>query len=54
MKDLNLTSTRYSDFWIDFRFKLIKFWVQSFLAGIPLIKVGFRDDDGKLKGKGMV
>ncbi|KAJ9063666.1 decapping endonuclease targeting mRNA [Entomophthora muscae] len=28
--------------------KLLKFWTQSFLAGIPKVIVGFRDDDGKL------
>ncbi|KAK3082516.1 hypothetical protein FSP39_001210 [Pinctada imbricata] len=28
------------------RFKLIKWWAQSYLVGIPLIVCGFRDDDG--------
>eukprot|EP00249_Psilotum_nudum_P018035 c26609_g1_i1 orf=458-1690(-) len=28
--------------------KLLKFWIQSFLAGIPKIVCGFRDDDGKI------
>ncbi|KAJ8318463.1 hypothetical protein KUTeg_003554 [Tegillarca granosa] len=28
------------------RFKLIKWWAQSFLVGIPQIICGFRDDDG--------
>lgn len=28
------------------RYKLIKFWGQSFLAGLPEIVVGLRDDDG--------
>ncbi|XP_067143943.1 decapping and exoribonuclease protein-like isoform X2 [Centruroides vittatus] len=28
------------------RFKLLKWWVQSFLIGIPKIICGFRDDDG--------
>lgn len=28
------------------RFKLLKFWGQSFLAGLPKIVVGLRDDDG--------
>ncbi|KAK3584832.1 hypothetical protein CHS0354_005687 [Potamilus streckersoni] len=28
------------------RFKLIKWWAQSFLVGIPKIVCGFRDDDG--------
>ncbi|ORX83401.1 RAI1-domain-containing protein [Basidiobolus meristosporus CBS 931.73] len=31
------------------KFKLIKFWAQSFLPGIPRIVVGFRDDDGYLR-----
>lgn len=30
------------------RFKLLKFWAQSFLLGIPRIIVGFRDDEGRL------
>ncbi|GES96748.1 RAI1-domain-containing protein [Rhizophagus clarus] len=30
------------------RYKLIKFWAQSFLIGIPKIIIGFRDDDGNL------
>ncbi|CAB4490811.1 unnamed protein product [Rhizophagus irregularis] len=30
------------------RYKLIKFWAQSFLIGLPKIIVGFRDDDGNL------
>lgn len=28
------------------RFKLIKWWAQSFLIGVPKIVCGFRDDDG--------
>lgn len=28
------------------RYKLLKFWSQSFLAGVPLVVVGFRNDDG--------
>ena len=28
------------------RFKLLKFWVQSFLVGIPTIVCGYRDDNG--------
>jgi len=28
------------------RFKLLKFWAQSFLAGVPKILIGFRDDEG--------
>ncbi|CAM8906554.1 unnamed protein product [Rhodiola kirilowii] len=30
------------------REKLLKFWIQSFLAGVPYIVVGFRDDSGRL------
>eukprot|EP00124_Ichthyophonus_hoferi_P001677 Ihof_evm5s94 gene=Ihof_evmTU5s94 len=28
------------------KFKLLKFWIQSFLANIPYVIVGFRDDNG--------
>lgn len=28
------------------RHKLLKFWAQSFLAGVPYIVVGFRDENG--------
>ncbi|ORX66856.1 RAI1-domain-containing protein [Linderina pennispora] len=31
------------------RFKLLKFWAQSFIAGIPTVTVGFRGDDGVLQ-----
>ncbi|KAI8342809.1 RAI1 like PD-XK nuclease-domain-containing protein [Chlamydoabsidia padenii] len=31
------------------RFKLLKFWAQSFLIGVPRVIVGFRDDDGHIK-----
>ncbi|XP_049376469.1 NAD-capped RNA hydrolase DXO1 [Solanum stenotomum] len=30
------------------REKLLKFWIQSFLAGVPYIVVGYRDDAGRL------
>ncbi|VFR02190.1 unnamed protein product [Cuscuta campestris] len=30
------------------REKLLKFWIQSFIAGVPFIVVGFRDDNGCL------
>lgn len=30
------------------RVKLLKFWIQSFLAGVPRIVIGFRNDSGKL------
>jgi RAT1-interacting protein len=29
--------------------KLLKFWAQSFLLGVPKIIVGFRDRDGQLR-----
>ena len=29
--------------------KLMKFWIQSFLLGVPKIIVGFRSQDGILK-----
>ena len=32
------------------KFKLMKFWIQSFLAGIPTILVGWRDDKGLITG----
>jgi len=28
------------------RYKLLKFWIQSFLAGVPRVVCGFRDDNG--------
>ena len=31
------------------RFKLLKFWLQSFLAGVPTVVVGFRDDGGVVR-----
>ncbi|KAJ1855700.1 decapping endonuclease targeting mRNA [Coemansia sp. RSA 2703] len=31
------------------RFKLLKFWAQSFIAGIPQVTVGYRDSDGVLR-----
>jgi RAT1-interacting protein len=31
------------------RHKLLKFWLQSFLAGVPSIVVGFRDDGGVVR-----
>ncbi|KAI8323844.1 RAI1-domain-containing protein [Martensiomyces pterosporus] len=31
------------------RHKLIKFWAQSFIAGIPRVTVGYRDSDGTLR-----
>lgn len=31
------------------RYKLMKWWAQSFLVGVPKIVCGFRDDDGIVK-----
>lgn len=42
-----LTIVKYSVlFHHNTRFKLIKWWAQSFLIGIPRIVCGFRDDNG--------
>uniref|UniRef100_A0A0D6R8D2 Decapping nuclease n=1 Tax=Araucaria cunninghamii TaxID=56994 RepID=A0A0D6R8D2_ARACU len=30
------------------KYKLLKYWIQSFIAGVPFIVVGFRDDEGRL------
>jgi hypothetical protein len=32
------------------RYKLLSWWIQSFLAGVPRITVGWRDDDGVVVG----
>lgn len=34
---------------VNFERKLMKFWIQSFLLGVPRIIVGFRTQDGFLK-----
>ncbi|KAJ2827869.1 decapping endonuclease targeting mRNA [Coemansia sp. 'formosensis'] len=31
------------------RHKLLKFWAQSYIAGIPVVTVGFRDNNGMLR-----
>ncbi|KAJ2549529.1 decapping endonuclease targeting mRNA [Coemansia sp. RSA 1933] len=31
------------------RYKLLKFWAQSFISGTPVVTVGFRDADGMLR-----
>lgn len=33
---------------LNYEFKLLKFWIQSFLLGVPKIIVGFRDQHGTL------
>ena len=35
-----------------FRFKLIKWWCQSFLVGIGTVVAGFRDDAGLVESVG--
>ena len=35
--------------WSFERYKLLKWWTQSFLAGIPKVVCGFRNDDGVVK-----
>lgn len=30
------------------RYKLLKFWAQSFLVGVPRVMCGFRDDEGQI------
>ncbi|KAF5735457.1 decapping nuclease DXO chloroplastic [Tripterygium wilfordii] len=48
---VELKTTRELDHHTEERFereKLLEFWIQSFLAGVPYIVVGFRDDSGRL------
>ncbi|KAK9094990.1 hypothetical protein Scep_026459 [Stephania cephalantha] len=48
---VELKTSRELDYHTEERFereKLLKFWIQSFLAGVPYIVVGFRDDSGRL------
>lgn len=48
---VELKTTRELDYHTEERFereKLLKFWIQSFLAGVPYIVIGFRDDAGRL------
>jgi RAT1-interacting protein len=42
---VEITSERDMD---NFHRKLLKFWIQSFLLGVPKIIVGFRSKDGRL------
>ncbi|ERN01052.1 decapping nuclease DXO homolog, chloroplastic [Amborella trichopoda] len=49
---IELKTNRELDFHTEERFereKLLKFWIQSFIAGVPWIVVGFRDDHGRLR-----
>ncbi|XP_057477188.1 NAD-capped RNA hydrolase DXO1-like isoform X1 [Actinidia eriantha] len=48
---VELKTSRELDYHTEERFereKLLKFWIQSFLAGVPFIVIGFRDDGGRL------
>ncbi|KAK4489181.1 hypothetical protein RD792_004975 [Penstemon davidsonii] len=48
---VELKTSRELDYRTEERFereKLLKFWIQSFLAGVPYIVIGFRDDGGRL------
>ncbi|XP_044485825.1 NAD-capped RNA hydrolase DXO1 [Mangifera indica] len=48
---VELKTSRELDYHTEERYekeKLLKFWIQSFLAGVPFIVVGFRDDSGRL------
>ncbi|XP_058086909.1 NAD-capped RNA hydrolase DXO1 isoform X2 [Magnolia sinica] len=48
---VELKTSRELDYHTEERFereKLLKFWIQSFLADVPFIVVGFRDDAGRL------
>ncbi|XXG68270.1 hypothetical protein AAC387_Pa06g1391 [Persea americana] len=48
---IELKTSRELDYHTEERFereKLLKFWIQSFLAGVPYIVIGFRNDAGRL------
>ncbi|KAL2233043.1 UNVERIFIED_CONTAM: Decapping nuclease DXO, chloroplastic [Sesamum indicum] len=48
---VELKTSRELDYHTEERYereKLLKFWIQSFLAGVPYIVIGFRDDGGRL------
>ncbi|XP_040989505.1 NAD-capped RNA hydrolase DXO1 [Juglans microcarpa x Juglans regia] len=48
---VELKTSRELDYHTEERYereKLLKFWIQSFLAGVPFIVIGFRDDAGRL------
>ncbi|XP_021892857.1 decapping nuclease DXO homolog, chloroplastic-like [Carica papaya] len=48
---VELKTSRELEYHTEERFereKLLKFWIQSFLAGVPYIVIGFRDDAGRL------
>ncbi|GER35457.1 glycine-rich family protein [Striga asiatica] len=48
---VELKTSRELDYHTEERYereKLLKFWIQSFLAGVPYIVIGYRDDGGRL------
>lgn len=48
---VELKTSRELDYHTEERFereKLLKFWIQSFLAGVPFIVIGYRNDAGQL------
>ncbi|XP_068634054.1 NAD-capped RNA hydrolase DXO1 isoform X1 [Aristolochia californica] len=48
---VELKTNRELDYHTEERFereKLLRIWIQSFLAGVPYIVIGFRDDSGRL------
>ncbi|GAA0183494.1 hypothetical protein LIER_30895 [Lithospermum erythrorhizon] len=48
---VELKTSRELEYHTEERFereKLLKFWIQSFLAGVPYIVIGYRDDAGRL------
>ncbi|XP_010053552.2 NAD-capped RNA hydrolase DXO1 [Eucalyptus grandis] len=48
---IELKTSRELEYHTEERFereKLLKFWIQTFLAGVPCIVIGFRDDAGRL------
>ncbi|XP_043694844.1 NAD-capped RNA hydrolase DXO1-like [Telopea speciosissima] len=48
---IELKTSRELDYHTEERYereKLLKFWIQSFLAGVPYIVIGYRDDAGRL------
>ncbi|KAL3497638.1 hypothetical protein ACH5RR_040370 [Cinchona calisaya] len=48
---VELKTSRELDYHTEERFereKLLKFWIQTFLAGVPYVVIGFRDDAGRL------
>lgn len=47
LKTSRIIQTERNQYSFD-RYKLLKFWAQSFLVGVPRVICGFRDDDGQI------